>query len=95
MAASKALAQSVQEQLLGDAGGVPPVGGELSHSGFRWQIPMVIRRPDGFTDGQISSHDARTSQHTGEKPLCRPPPEAPARRQTGNHGGVWLVTQRG
>ena len=59
------------------------LGGTLltgSLCSFRWQLPWPYAVPTA-ADAQIASDDTRPSQHTREKPLCRPAPEAGAVRQ--------------
>ena len=46
----KALAQAMQEELLGDTSGSTPMPRQLTHVGFRGQITIAIGRTDGFTD---------------------------------------------
>ncbi len=53
-ASQVAVAQPVQEELLGDTGCTGPVGGQLSYCGLRWQIAMAIRRANSFADAQIA-----------------------------------------
>src|SRR5260221_7964765 len=89
-ASRKALAQCMQKELLRDASGSTPVLRQRPHVGFRRQIAVAIGRTDGFTDTQITGHNARASQSTGEKPLGGPPSEATTRHQAGNHFSVGL-----
>src|SRR5712691_8162386 len=91
-ASQGAVAQPVQEKLLGDAGCSTPVGCQFSYFGLRWQIAMAIRCTDGFADAQVAGDYTRPSQGTSEKPLRCPPSEATTRRQAGDHCGVWPVT---
>ena len=94
-ASQGAVAQPVQEELLGDTGCSTPVGGQLSYFDLRWQIAMAIRRANSFADPQIAGNYTRSPQGSSQKPLRCPPSEATTRRQTGDHFGVWPVTQRG
>jgi hypothetical protein len=94
-ASQLAVAQPVQEELLGDAGGSTPVCGQLSYFSFRRQIAIAIRRTNGFTDAQVAGDYTRPSQGASEKPLRCPPSEATTRHQAVDHFGVWLVTQCG
>ena len=45
-----AVAQPVQEELLGDTGCSTPVGCQLSYYGLRWQSAMAICRAHSFAD---------------------------------------------
>ena len=89
---SEALAEPVQEQLLGNAGCGTPVGCQLSYCDLRGQIAMAIGRANGFADAQIAGDYTRPSQDASQKPLRCPPSEATTRHQAGDHFGVWLVT---
>jgi hypothetical protein len=91
-ASQVAVAQPVQEELLGDTGCSTPVGGQLSYCGLRRQIAMAIRRANSFADTQIAGDYTRPSQGASEKPLRCPPSEATTRHQAGDHFGVWPVT---
>ena len=94
-ASQGAVAQPVQEELLGDTGCSTPVGGQLSNCGLRWQIAMAIRRANSFANPQVAGDYTRPPQGASQKPLRCPPSEATTRHQAGDHFGVWLVTQHG
>jgi hypothetical protein len=83
----------MQEELLSDSSGSPPMRRQLTHVGFRGQVAVAIGRTDGYTDAQVIGHNTWTSQSASEKSRCRPPSEAATRRQAGDYFGVWLVTE--